>query len=298
MTKCKACQLDCEGELIACVVCTGIFHMSKECTGLASTTEMRVIELKSRSKSLVFRCKECTENNGSSLVVTEALCEIQEKLKKLDENCSKIPGLVTEVDKLKDDVGKIKQSIGEVNVIDRLSIIDKELENIKIAATHPEGGAFDYLSEMEERIRRSHNIYFHNVEDDDNPDRDLSKVKKWIEDTLSIKVLITQARRIGKYKEGETRPLLIILKDADQVKLIMTKRKEFSSLRVNSEPEKKLNITTDKTYLQRQQLKKAIEEINKLKAEGKKDYRIRYINGKPTVLQDKTSRQRRGSHAD
>lgn len=238
----------------------------------------------------------CFSNNGNSLTITEALSDIQRKLGKLDRmetHCKKIPGLVSDVDKMKKDILSIKASIGDTKVMERLDLIDKEIKAIKDITTQPGEDKIDYSSEIEGRRRKAHNMYFHNLEDKNDKKDDLDRVSSLIKELLKIDVDISTTVRTGKRVVGVHRPLLVVHKDPEDVRKIMAKKKNISQVTGNPTLSRKLNVTTDKTFLQRQQLKKCIEEVNALKAEGKTDVNIKFRIGRPTVVEGRpTSRGR------
>lgn len=141
----------------------------------------------------------------------------------------------------------------------------------------------NFYDEIKDRERRSSNIMVYNVEESSDQDvsatinHDKSQVSKIFHIMNINEDHISKVIRIGQVKKDSKRPIKIILKERNQVSLILRNKHKLKG---------KMNcvIDTDKTNLERSVCKKVHVEFKKRLEDGENNIKIRYIKGMPKIL--------------
>ena len=184
----------------------------------------------------------------------------------------------------------------EARLIDEITVkvreeLEQKLKNTPTAQPpagnrHSPGTQINLtVKEMEERERKKNNIIVHGLpepktnsrEERSNSDKD--KIKDLINNTLEVHCppdMITETIRLGKStpeKSKRPRPVLTILKTAEK------KQEIFKNLgKLKGSRYKNISLNDDMTQLERQQLKKMIDqakELEKKEGKGRWIYRVR-----------------------
>nr|CAI5824272.1 unnamed protein product [Callosobruchus analis] len=144
------------------------------------------------------------------------------------------------------------------------------------------------ISEINERRIKERNIIIYklpmNTEGslEDKRQNDIQKVKQIINaissevDTSNISV-----KRLGRATGDKLPPLKAVLRSREDVSLVLANKKKLKNMNFG------VQITTDKTELQRKQLKRVISELEQKKQSGSDDLYIKYINGNPVIAKSK-----------
>uniref|UniRef100_A0A6P7G2L9 Uncharacterized protein LOC114333187 n=1 Tax=Diabrotica virgifera virgifera TaxID=50390 RepID=A0A6P7G2L9_DIAVI len=136
----------------------------------------------------------------------------------------------------------------------------------------------EIYGEMHDRAIRSKNVIFYNVPEsrDENSKNRVEHDKKFVSDLLpTLKVTCSEfkAFRLGKMRQNNVRPLKIVFSDSGLAHICLKNRKLINNLN--------LQIRADLTVLQRNQLKKAHEELAQ-RSQVEQDLHIQYIKGIPS----------------
>lgn len=136
--------------------------------------------------------------------------------------------------------------------------------------------------EIYNRIKRSCNVIVHNLAESTLPtkeerfDDDKDRIAKEILLFCNVDVSNIHIERLGNTVSHNPRPLRVTLNRViDAVQVLAQKGNCKSGL----------TFRVDKTYLQRQQLRQAMEQLHNLRCQGFPNYRIKYHNGVPQIVQ-------------
>lgn len=246
--KCMKCNCQ-EGkiQLLKCDSCTN--YICENCSEL-SATEIRCVVLKKRK--LIFLCSNCEGG----------LSQIPMFLKKINEMQSQI----VELNNKLEDIKNIRND-NNMNInIPSNDVLSNEL-----------------IQELHERQIRASNLIMLNINEpkkDNQKDRseeDIMHVKQVITST-GVSVDDVKVYRLGKFTEGKTRPIKVMLPNANLALSILKNRIKV----------KNVLIFSDKTKLQQnyyKQVKERLKEIN----ENGGNKTIKYINNVPTIVDKKSS---------
>jgi hypothetical protein len=90
------------------------------------------------------------------------------------------------------------------------------------------------------------------------------------------------AYRLGKRGNlDKPVPLKIVLRSRDYVFEVLKNKRKVRDAYLN------ISITTDKTAMQREQLKKTLGSLRKRTQQGEEGLYVKYINGNPVILKSK-----------
>lgn len=137
----------------------------------------------------------------------------------------------------------------------------------------------NFYNEIKDRERRSTNIMVYNVEESSHQDvsATINQVSKIFHIMNINEDHISKVIRIGQVKKDSKRPIKIILKERNQVSLVLRNKHKLKG---------KINcvIDTDKTNLERSVYKKVHVKFKKRLEDGENNIKIRYIKGIPKIL--------------
>lgn len=144
------------------------------------------------------------------------------------------------------------------------------------------------ISEISERQRREKNIIIYKLEEQGNG----SMSNKIATDTQAVADIIKiisptvptgniRTYRLGRGNGNNISPLKVELASKEDVFTILKNKNKLKNHNIN------IQISTDKTLLQRQHLKNLISELNQRKENGEDDLYIKYINGNPVITKSK-----------
>ena len=151
--------------------------------------------------------------------------------------------------------------------------------------------AEEIIIELEDRKSRSMNLIFHQLEEPESSqghntvDTDLvSEIiqKIWPGNTLGLKCM-----RIGKKREGYTRPVRVTLPSKNDALKILRNKSCYSG---------PVKIYNDQTNNQRKYLKSLQERLKNLRDAGEVDKTIRYFNGTPKIVTAKNNHNTKNSN--
>lgn len=267
MPSCGECGVEFEkGEnFVICNVCNNTFHVTKECTGVNTASEMKALELKS-NRILVFRCKQCTANNGINPSINEVINDINKKLASLTT--------------IENDIRELKENIGQIRIQEEFDNIKKDILDLKNSVSED-----SLIEEFTLRQKKQLNFLILNLIDRNNDTQDAKQLKKIFENIIDDPSTLSPVR-LGKYEKGKDRPLLIRAENMDQLKTVFKNKEKITSF-VNDTSGKKIGLTADKTKKQRENLKIVLEELNKRKLQGENNITLKYYNGVPKIVQIK-----------
>jgi hypothetical protein len=90
------------------------------------------------------------------------------------------------------------------------------------------------------------------------------------------------AYRLGKRGNlDKPVPLKIVLRSRDYVFEVLKNKRKVRDAYLN------ISITTDKTAMQREQLKKTLGRLRERTQQGEEELYVKYINGNPVILKSK-----------
>lgn len=215
------------------------------------------------------------------------LSQMGEILNKLDG----LSSLPADISTIKNDIAAINSAISTLeprisDVEKRVELIEQEVNTLR--ASKPESNTIEtVLEETADRTRRAHNVLLHGVPESNSKiaasrikhDNDLA--------TNMIEMFLQSAGphpfktlRLGGVSSKKPRPLKIIFeKVADVADLIKNFSKEVLSQSLAN-----VNISRDRTPIERKFLNDLRAELKKRVDAGERSLTIRYRNGVPRIV--------------
>ena len=163
--------------------------------------------------------------------------------------------------KLKEQERKIEKVLQDSKQIE---------ETIKTRETLPMQNS---VKELDDRMSRKRNIVFYQVTESQSTDpetrkqSDTEKAINIIENGLCSEGEIENCRRLGGKKDETTRPLLVRLKTQEQAERCL---RSWRTMKEN-EDFKTIAMKRDMTFLERQEMKKLVEERNRRREQTKEE---------------------------
>lgn len=197
-----------------------------------------------------YRCADCRGSNGN---VNKGDCE----------NC-----------------GVLLSAIKELQLA--IETLKNEVKALKKESASPGTAVEDIISEVTERQYREKNIIMHGMNPQNTADADrynALQILRQIVPNLSEEGI--KVRRLGSGKNGKPAPLRIQLCSREDVFVVLKNKKKLQEINVQ------INITTDNTPLQRDQLRRTLQQISERKKNGEEGLYIRYVRGNPTIAKSK-----------
>lgn len=190
---------------------------------------------------------------------------------KVNNGCDNCTAMVKAIENMQEMMAKLHAEIQELK--------DQKKESVDMETI---------INEVSERQRREKNIIIYNIPENlvgseaNKHASDLQSVVDILKniaptvDTQSIKVF-----RLGKLQDNKPSPIKVELSSRDTVFAVLKNKHKLKNQNMN------FQITTDKTYLQRQHLKKVIAELKERTENGEENLFIKYKNGIPTISKSK-----------
>lgn len=279
--------------------CIRWFH--KDCAKISTTEYNRL----AGDSNLIWECMraDCVTPGDSHSN------QSNDFIKEIRSLASVVHNLVEKVDAIKSsDLAEIKSDVKAVNnkleaIEHRISNSEKRITTLEEKFTALEmplnsGVASvtheDIISEIEDRAKRSRNIILHNLPESKSRDVALKQSydKKLVRDITEkidvvhvIEVESIKLYRIGKPKDGKARPLKVILKSVEEVKIFIEKFSGDLVKEINP-AFSTVGITRDRTERERLHLNKLREELDTRTTEGETNLSIKYRNGVPVILRN------------
>uniref|UniRef100_A0A6P7GMJ3 Uncharacterized protein LOC114344492 n=1 Tax=Diabrotica virgifera virgifera TaxID=50390 RepID=A0A6P7GMJ3_DIAVI len=202
-----------------------------------------------------------TPTNGSVL-----------KYRKVDEFWIKVIG--NQISDLKKLIISLQNDIQELKA-----------ENVKIQPSTQQVDLEEVIEELNDRNRRKKNLVIFGVPDHSQQgevDDDKLEVNKII-NLLYPQFDISNLRlfRVGRFSDGRTRPIKVVLRDENQVLKLIRNSKVLRNGNY-----KNVSVASDRTPRQITHYKKLKEELIVKNSDGQQNFRIKYINGVPRIVQN------------
>lgn len=300
MSICSSCNSGFSGGqlIVPCVCCNNLFHGTIECTGVTAS-EQKVFTLKTKQPLLVFRCKTCADSGGKNSPFAQALSELRDATSELASSNTKISalhddlvnmqkeiiGVKSEVEKVKSDVEEVKSDI--INIKERIQPLPSESDFVEVLdAVRKMPGVDEIDREIQERIRRSCNLFLYNVAEPSIGNADVRDVVvDLFKNINNLDVGKITARRIPSKTSGIS-PILVGFSSREEVLRVIGAKKRLPSY---------VKLSVDRTRHQRETFKSvldAVKEHNHSNPTNK--LVVKYKNGIPTAVPD-YSTQRSGA---
>ncbi|KAJ8665722.1 hypothetical protein QAD02_021904 [Eretmocerus hayati] len=154
------------------------------------------------------------------------------------------------------------------------------IEKLEKGIAPPTASSLEEISaEMQDRVSRINNLIMYNVaEVDANGARmnDLIQVQSLLRNIKDVTLDGIKVRRIGLVKEGKSRPLFIEMRSHYDVMRVIGSKKFLPT---------GISVSTDRTKAQRDHLSSLRAEVSRINdAKGSRVKTIRYVNGKPCIV--------------
>lgn len=277
---------------LKCEPCSRWVHVS--CTNLSDALiDMYLSEAKSDG-GRTWNCNDCGSVGFSAASASARPIEDQ-NLIGISE-ASALIRLQATVDQLVGSVLLQNKKMSEI--IDRLDIVSKlQEENValrqtvealtgRVQALEKGGAAGDgcnvaeTLKEIEERRRREKNIIIYDIIESREHDTnlDLTTVHNKLK-TIKPDVKVIRAIRLGKRREGHSRPIKIVLDSAEDARYLLAHGRDRTDVRLKS----------DETPLQRQFLLDLRKKLEERRQSGEQNLTIKYRNSIPTIVKSTPS---------
>lgn len=274
------------------ICCNGIcklwHHVS--CTNLSRTDIQKFIKDLSKPNGERWVCDKCSQ--------TELNCSLQSQLdimQTINTSENALENLLEkQFNKFKSDLNltlnKITDSIKSLE--DKCNDLEKENKELKDemlkltmkcnAQSMPDTNSI--ISEITDQTARKNNIIIYGIVDENNKEKDKTNVCDLLGLLVPAVAPLTNFR-LGKYNINSTRPR--------PIKVVLTNKKESSEIFKNIYKLKddvkysNVSISSDRSKLQRENLKKIIEDLDLRKQNGENDLTIKYFNGQPKIVTSK-----------
>lgn len=230
---------------LQCSFCSVFFH--GKCLSLSKEQVSAFLLITGAS----YKCSTCVEknNNGSDDTVTNAISKLENVIKQLQQEVQSLKKKVEVEAVTKDNTELIIGEIADRQSREKNLIVYNVIEP---SSANAQAADATVVADIIQSI---------------NPDLHLENIK---------------AYRIGKHRNTQPRPLKDVLHSREDVfQVLKHKRKLQQSA---NEGMRKIQTSTDRTAMQREQFKKVMESLNVRKTNGETDLFIRYVNGNPTVV--------------
>lgn len=213
----------------------------------SNITRNEISVLKKADSNAVFHCDSCTVRIDGTNSLMNLVAELAKKVHELSEQLT---------------------NITQGNTSNR-TLDPDAMEEI--------------INESNERQKRASNIIIHNLmESAETQNTDKLEINKLISKIPGIQSSGLHSIRLGKPRtNGSPRPLKVILENNADTLTILKNYKKLLPEQSN------IHITSDKTPLQRENMKRLQTELEQRKQNGESDLIIKYINGSPKIMNSK-----------
>lgn len=221
-----------------------------------------------------------TNKNKEDIEALKSSCSSMDTL--LQEHSSSISALSASTSDCSDSIKELQQNISELKSNSNNAVTESVK---KVVADFSVSLQEKMFSEFIDRQRRSNNLIFYNLPDNASRDQSLSdknmaldilkKTKEFSDDSVNVV-------RLGVYKQGKSRPLLVKLQCREDV---------FTILRNKSTLYKNYAFSTDKTSAQREYFKQLLKEVEELNQRNPNDLKmVKFLNDTPQIVNKKASK--------
>jgi len=145
------------------------------------------------------------------------------------------------------------------------------------------------INEINDRNSRATNLIFYNIEECDSNqsvDRiahDINQINNTIKSIgVDSEIVPLKVIRLGRYQSGKLRPIKAVFSTSTNTFDIL-KNKRKLSLHV---PPSRINISSDRTLLQRDSMKKLRDELAARSSNGETGLIIKFIKGVPRIVKN------------
>ena len=251
--KCGKCEKKCteNSKSLTCDLC-GFWHHTK-CEGVSDNTYETI---QTGAQGIRWYCRKCDSFAGGLLANIKQITRRQDILE------LKVDNIETSVQKkLEEQDRKIEKVLHDSKQIE---------ETVKTRETAPIQNS---VKEIDDRMSRKRNIVFYGVAESQSTEseirkrEDTEKAIHIIENGLHSEGEIENCRRLGGKKAETSRPLLVRLKSQDQAEKCL---RSWRTMKEN-EDFKTIAMKRDMTFLERQEMKKLVEERNRRREQTQED---------------------------
>jgi hypothetical protein len=200
-----------------------------------------------------------------------------------------IPGVVYKCEDCREK--KNTEYTSFVDAIKRLEALIKSLQDeiIQLKQEKNSDEAEKIIGEITDRQQRERNLIMFNVPEQQTGNlanrraADLRMITEIISNIApDIPTDSINAYRLGKRGNlDKPVPLKIVLRSRDHVFEVLKNKRKVRDAYPN------ISITTDKTAMQREQLKKTLGSLRERTQQGEEGLYVKYINGNPVILKSK-----------
>lgn len=287
---CKVCMkliLDTDESIGCDSDCGRWFH--RACVNV-SKSEFGQLSKDSNKKWFCNRIDCLTAADDPIVTLTTSVNKLMDKINSWSDKIGKIAEVSAGIEVIKSDIGQIKDQLSnlEPRVLANETNIENLISEVKsLKGTKPHDSEA-IIKEVNDRSQRAKNAIVYGIPESssNNLKSKVSHDKDSIDTILRsldlnglqfIKVI-----RIGKQSPGKPRPIKITF--ANSVDAI-TFFKKFSSCSIEEVfPGSKIDISRDRTLMERSHLKELRNELEARKKTGEVDLTIRYQNGVPAIV--------------
>lgn len=181
---------------------------------------------------------------------------------------------------------KVDESIAKVDQAIALSTENKkEIVSVSKRVSNLESSRSQevVIQESTRRLSRLSNVIFHNVEETGDPTDDLQLATELLSDT-ECSNSVSEVLRLGnEISDNKPRPLKVCMTNPRKALWLLKNKTTVAAL-----TSKNITVSDDKTEQQRNNLSKLREELNDRIAEGERNLTIKYIQGIPSIVKNRT----------
>lgn len=230
-------------------------------------------------------CKDAVHTICSGLSRIEIQC-LKTKDRRISYYCLNCNSLKNQIAQLKDISSKVASLENELKNLK--SCLSEKNTNIENNSTNL--CAEDFISELQDRQNRAHNIIVFNVAEslqqniNDRRADDEANIKDILQVFEDNEIDLSNLKmfRLGSRIDGRNRPIKVCLKNpADVLRILKNKNKLRNPI---------IKIYNDMTPMQREHLKKLQEELRALRNAGDHTKTIKYINNVPKIVSSNSSK--------
>jgi hypothetical protein len=249
---------------------------------------------KDSSKKWFCNRVDCTPVNEDPMVVlTTSLNKLVDKIGSWSDKIDKIAEVSNGIADIKSDLGLIRDQISKLeprvstNEV-KIDTIIKEVESLKSAQTQDPD---EIIREVNERSLRAKNAIIHGIPESTNKnvqakiDHDKNSSETLLRVLQHSDLHISKVIRIGKRVADTPRPVKITFSDSTET---ITFFRHFQpDLCKEAFPNCDIQVSRDRTILERSRLANLRTTLEARKKAGEKDLTIKYLNGVPQIVQSK-----------
>lgn len=312
MPVCSQCNKECvfkeeKNELFGCPcdVCKEIW--CKNCARM-SASEIKCLSISKRV--IMYFCSVCVEEIKKISEIKQRLLNVENKMDDVSQATLELSTLKETVKKIESkllsldcEIQKSTQSYAEITAgkqriknlehkvelelaskLDLRSLEDTMKKTQELTPNTPHAITLEpTLTEMQERQQRANNVLLFGVPEISGSEKEV-RVKEELTKITEVLGYCSEGSlekikfyRLGKYLESKVRPIKVTFPTREEaIHVIKNKRK--------IPEETKIYIKSDQTVLQREYLKKVVEQLESRRVNGETNIKIKYINHIPKII--------------